>query len=204
MRKLLPPRTGTPADLLVIGLGNPGDEYAATRHNVGQWTLELLAKRHGVSVKKAMGKALWGHARVGGKLLALGIPGTYMNLSGEGVAPLVRRYGVDDFEKLLIIHDEIDLPVGRIQLKLGGGLAGHNGLKSITHHLKSQDYARLRIGVGRPPGQQAVADYVLKRPSAVDRKELEVVVEEAADAVELVLSRGIQPAMGQYNGKDDL
>jgi peptidyl-tRNA hydrolase, PTH1 family len=196
---VLPVRTGTPADLLVIGLGNPGSDYAHTRHNVGQDAVELLAERHGVSLKKAMGKALWGHARIGGKLLALGLPGTYMNLSGEGVAPLARRYGIDDMSKLVIIHDELDLPVGRMQVKLGGGLAGHNGLKSIKHHMKSDEFARLRIGIDRPPGQQPVSDYVLRHPGAADRKELEVTIEQAADAVEMILTQGLDQAMNLYN-----
>ncbi len=193
------PKSGTPADLLVIGLGNPGSEYERTRHNVGQEVVELLARRHQVTLKRAMGKALWGHARIGDKLLALGLPGTYMNLSGEGVAPLVRRYSIDDLGALLVVHDELDIPVGRMQLKVGGGLAGHNGLKSIKHHLKDDAFARLRIGIGRPPGQQPVSDYVLKRPSAADRGELDVVIEKAADAVETMLAYGITTAMNQHN-----
>jgi len=146
-----------------------------------------------------MGQALWGHARVGGKLLALGLPGTYMNLSGEGVAPLVRRYGIEDLADLLVVHDELDLPTGRLQLKLGGGLAGHNGLKSIKHHLKDDAFARLRIGIDRPPGQQPVSDYVLRRPTGAQRTELDVAVQEAADAVEAVLAEGLSQAMNRVN-----
>lgn len=148
-----------------------------------------------------MGKALWGHVRLGDKLLALGLPGTYMNLSGEGVSPLVRRYGIEDVTRLLVVHDELDLEPGRLQLKLGGGLAGHNGLKSIKHHLKTDEFARLRIGIGRPPGQQPVADYVLRRPGAAERTELDIVIQEAADAVELVLAQGLEAAMNQYNNR---
>ena len=105
---MAPKSSGTPADLLVIGLGNPGAEYQHTRHNAGEDAVRLLAERHGVALKKAMGKAYWGHVRIGDKLLALGLPGTYMNLSGEGVEPLVRRYGIEDLTKLIILHDEVD------------------------------------------------------------------------------------------------
>ena len=197
--KLREPRSGTPADLLVIGLGNPGEQYALTRHNAGQLAVEALARRHGVTLKRAMGVALWGHVRVGDKLLGLGVPGTFMNVSGEGVAPLVRRYGIEDLSKLVIIHDELDLEPGRIQVKLGGGLAGHNGLKSIKHHLKDDSFVRIRIGVGRPPGQQSTSDYVLRRPSAAERVSFEDSIETAADAAETILDHGIQTAMNQFN-----
>ncbi len=197
--KLREPRTGTPADLLVIGLGNPGDEYAQTRHNAGRLAVETLARRHGVDLKRAMGVALWGHVRVGDKLLALGVPGTFMNMSGEGVAPLVRRYGIEDLEKLVIIHDELDIDAGRLQIKRGGGLAGHNGLKSIKHHLKDDAFTRIRIGVGRPPGQQSGADYVLRRPGASERAGFDISVETAADAAEEILSDGVQAAMNRFN-----
>lgn len=184
---------------MVIGLGNPGADYARTRHNVGQDVVELMAERNGIALKRAMGKALWGHTRIAGKLVALGLPGTYMNLSGEGVAPLVRRYGIDDLSRLLVVHDELDLPVGKIQLKLGGGLAGHNGLKSIKHHLKDDGFARLRIGIGRPPGQQPVSDYVLRRPSAAERTDLDIEIERCIDAIEMIVSQGLDQAMNQYN-----
>lgn len=197
--KLREPRTGTPADLLVIGLGNPGDQYAQTRHNAGQLAVEMLARRHGVTLKRAMGVALWGHVRIGEKLLALGIPGTFMNVSGEGVAPLVRRYSIDNLENLVIIHDELDLEPGRIQIKLGGGLAGHNGLKSIKHHLKDDAFARIRVGVGRPPGPGPTSDYVLRRPGSAERADFETSIETAADAAEDILSYGIQTAMNHFN-----
>ena len=146
-----------------------------------------------------MGVAHWGNARVGGKLLALGLPGTYMNLSGEGTAPLVRRYGIDDLTKLVIVHDEVDLPVGRIQVKMGGGLAGHNGLKSIKHHLKDDSFTRIRIGVDRPDGRQSVSDWVLKRAGKADADLLQVAVETAADAAEMILQEGPVPAMNRFN-----
>ena len=183
------PRVGTPADLLVVGLGNPGAEYAGTRHNVGADVVALLAARHGERLKRGKERALTAEARVGGKRVALAFPQTYMNESGLAVAPLVRRYGIDDLEQLVIVHDELDLPVGRLKVKVGGGLAGHNGLKSIDAHLKSDGFVRVRIGVGKPPGKQHGADHVLKPPGKAERQELDIVIEEAADAVEMILDR---------------
>jgi PTH1 family peptidyl-tRNA hydrolase len=196
-------RRGTPADLLVVALGNPGAEYAGTRHNVGVEVIELLAARHGGKLKRAKERALAGEVRIGDKRVALAFPQTYMNLSGESVAPLVRRHGITDPNRLVIVHDEIDLPVGRIKIKVGGGLAGHNGLKSIKAHLHTDDFVRIRIGVGRPPGQKMGADHVLKRPGKADRAELDVVVQEAADAVEMILTDGVEAAMNRYNAPND-
>ena len=140
---------------------------------------------------------------VDGCRLALAIPLTYMNLSGEAVAPLVRRHGIDDPHHLVIVHDELDLPVGRMKLKLGGGLAGNNGLKSIRAHLHTDDFARIRIGIGKPPGKAQGADHVLKKPGKAARGELDVVVQEAADAVEMILSDGIAVAMNRFNTRAD-
>lgn len=192
-------RRGTPADLLVVGLANPGAEYEGTRHNVGGEVVELLADRHGAKLRKGKERALSDEVVVGGRRLALAIPLTYMNLSGEAVAPLVRRHGIDDPHRLVIVHDELDLPVGRMKLKLGGGLAGNNGLKSIKAHLHTDDFARVRIGIGKPPGRREGVDHVLKRPGKADRAELDIMVVEAADAVELILTDGIAAAMNQYN-----
>jgi PTH1 family peptidyl-tRNA hydrolase len=192
-------RRGTPADLLVVGLGNPGAEYEGTRHNVGAEVVQLLAERHGAKLKKSKERAIVDEVVVGGRRLALAIPLTYMNLSGEAVAPLVRRHGIEDPHRLVIVHDELDLPVGRLKLKLGGGLAGNNGLRSIKAHLHTDDFARVRIGIGRPPGRTEGVDHVLKKPGKADRAELDIVVVEAADAVELILSDGIDAAMHRYN-----
>ena len=192
-------RRGTPADLLVVGLGNPGAEYEGTRHNVGAEVINLLASRHGAKLRKGKERAMVDEVNVGGRRLALAVPMTYMNLSGEAVAPLVRRHGIEDPHHLVIVHDELDLPVGRLKLKLGGGLAGNNGLKSIKAHLHTDDFARVRIGIGKPPGRAEGTDHVLKRPGKADRAELDIVVVEAADAVELILSDGIDVAMHRYN-----
>lgn len=194
-----PERRGTPADLLVVGLGNPGAEYEGTRHNVGAEVVALLADRHGGRLRLGKERALVDEVRIGDQRVALAFPQTYMNLSGESVAPLVRRHGIEDPERLVVVHDELDLPVGRVKLKVGGGLAGNNGLKSIVAHLKTQDFARVRIGVGKPPGRQQGADHVLRRPGKADRAELDVAVVEAADAVESILADGMAAAMNRVN-----
>ena len=196
-------RRGTPADLLVVGLANPGTEYAGTRHNVGAEVVELLAGRHGAKLRKGKERSLVDEITVDGKRLALAIPQTYMNLSGEAVAPLVRRHGITDLHHLVIVHDELDLPVGRIQVKVGGGLAGNNGLKSVKAHLHTDDFVRVRIGIGKPPGRKEGADHVLKKPSKAERLELDVTVVEAADAVELILADGAAAAMNRFNTRPE-
>jgi PTH1 family peptidyl-tRNA hydrolase len=192
-------RRGTPADLLAVGLANPGAEYAGTRHNVGAEVVQLLADRHGGRLKKGKERAIVDEVRVDGRRLALAVPQTYMNLSGEAVAPLVRRYGITDLHRLVIVHDELDLPVGRIQVKVGGGLAGNNGLKSVKAHLHTDDFVRIRVGIGKPEGRKQGADHVLKRPGKADRLELDIAVVEAADAVEVLLAEGDAAAMNRFN-----
>jgi PTH1 family peptidyl-tRNA hydrolase len=196
-------RRGTPADLLVVGLANPGAEYEGTRHNVGGEVVLLLADRHGGKLRKARERALVDELVLGGKRLALAVPLTYMNLSGEAVAPLVRRHGIDDPARLVVVHDELDLPVGRLKLKLGGGLAGNNGLRSVKAHLHTDAFARVRIGIGKPPGRTDGVDHVLKRPGKADRAALDVVIAEAADAVEMILAEGIDAAMARFNARPD-
>ena len=191
-------RRGTAADLLVVGLGNPGDEYARTRHNVGAEVVEILAKRHGATLKKGKERARVDQVRIGSSLVALAIPLTYMNESGMAVAPLVRRYGVEP-EQLVIVQDELDLPVGVLKVKNGGGLAGHNGLRSIKAHVHSDAFLRVRIGVGKPVAKEHGADHVLKKFSKRERTEIDVVIEEAADAVELIVSDGVDAAMNRVN-----
>jgi PTH1 family peptidyl-tRNA hydrolase len=193
------PRTGASADLLVVGLGNPGEEYSKTRHNVGAEVVEILARRHGGKLRRQKERSLTDEVNVGGKRVALAIPMTYMNLSGEAVAPLVRRYGVEPGQ-LVVVQDEMDFELGRLQVKNGGGLAGHNGLKSIVAHLHTQDFVRIRIGIGKPPGSRQGADHVLRRFSKAERSEIDVTLEEAADAVELILAEGVEVAMNRVNG----
>jgi PTH1 family peptidyl-tRNA hydrolase len=192
-------RRGTPADLLVVGLGNPGSEYQASRHNVGAEVIELLAQRHGGTLKRTRERALVAEVRIEDDRVALAFPQTYMNLSGEAVALLVKRHGITDPERIVIVHDELDLPLGRIQIKRGGGLAGHNGLRSIKAHLHTDEFVRVRIGVGKPVTKEQGADHVLRRPAKRDRLELDVSVNEAADAVELIRSEGVDAAMNRVN-----
>ena len=192
-------RRGTPADLLVVGLGNPGAEYAHTCHNVGADVVELLAQRHDGRLKTGKEQALVGEVRIGDRRVVLAFPQTYMNDSGRSVGLLARRHGVDDATHLVVVHDELDLPTGRIKLKAGGGLAGHNGLKSIKAHLHTDAFLRVRVGVGKPPGRQSGADYVLKRPGKAERAELDVAIVEAADAVEAILTDGFDAAMNHAN-----
>ena len=194
-------RRGTPADLLVVGLGNPGSEYQASRHNVGAEVVELLAQRHGGTLKRTRERALVAEVRIEDDRVALAFPQTYVNLSGEAVALLVKRHGITDPERIVIVHDELDLPLGRIQIKRGGGLAGHNGLRSIKAHLHTDEFVRVRIGVGKPVTKEQGADHVLRRPPKRDRLELDVSVHEAADAVELIRSEGVDAAMNRINAQ---
>jgi PTH1 family peptidyl-tRNA hydrolase len=184
---------------VVVGLGNPGARYAGTRHNAGADVVELLASRHGGRLRSGKELALVDEVRIDGQRVALAFPQTYMNDSGQAVQQLVRRFGVEDLARLVIVHDELDLPLGRLKLKLGGGLAGHNGLRSIKAHLHSDGFARVRIGIGKPPGAKQGADHVLSKLGKAARTELEIVVEEAADAVEAILADGFDAAMNRYN-----
>lgn len=193
------PRTGTAADLLVVGLGNPGDEYAHTKHNVGADVLAILAKRHGARLRRGKERALADEVNIAGRRVALAVPLTWMNDSGESVRLLVRRYGVTP-EQLVVVHDELDLPVAALRVKSGGGLAGHNGLRSITSHVHSDDFQRVRIGVGKPSTKEDGADHVLSRFSKRERTEIDTTLEQAADAVELIATSGVAVAMNRYNG----
>src|SRR5215207_2419601 len=186
---------GTPFDWLVIGLGNPGKEYARSRHNVGEEVVRLLAERHGAGFKAGKHNAEIAETRFGDARVALAFPLTYMNDSGQAASALVRRYKVESPDKIVIVHDELDLPPGEVKLKAGGGLAGHNGLRSITQHLKTQDYLRVRIGVGQPPSKEHGAGHVLNRVPAAERQLLDIAVAESADAVEAIVARGIDAAM---------
>jgi PTH1 family peptidyl-tRNA hydrolase len=196
---------GAPFDWLVVGLGNPGKEYARTRHNVGAECVELLGRRHDAPLKAGRDNALVGEARFGtgsdAPRAALAFPLTFMNESGQAVAALVRRYRIDSPEQIIVVQDELDLEPGALKLKQGGGLAGHNGLRSITQHLKTQDYLRVRIGVGKPPDKGRGASHVLTRVPTRQRDLLDTVIAEAADAVEMIVHDGIDAAMAQYNSR---
>jgi peptidyl-tRNA hydrolase, PTH1 family len=192
---------GTPADLVVVGLGNPGPKYEHTRHNVGFDTVELLAARHGGQLKAIKGTpALSCELRIGLARVVLVEPTTFMNESGQGVGPVLRRHGVDDPARLVVVHDELDLPPGRMKVKVGGGLAGHNGLRSIKAHCHTTDFVRVRIGVGKPPDPQRGADHVLRRVPTSERTLLDAIIVHAADAVDCIAADGVEAAMERFNG----
>jgi PTH1 family peptidyl-tRNA hydrolase len=193
-------RSGTAPDLLVVGLGNPGREYEGSRHNVGADAVRRLAERHGGRLKRdkrALAEA--DTVRIGSARIALAVPLTYMNESGQAVGALYRRLGLTDPTHLVVVHDELDLEPGRLKLKCGGGLAGHNGLRSIKSHLGTDGFTRVRIGVGKPPSKERGADHVLRRPGAKTRQVLDDAVERAADAVERILADGLDRAMNEVN-----
>ena len=193
-------RSGSSADLLVVGLGNPGDQYSRTRHNAGRWVVDELVRRHDGRLRRARRQqALVCELRLAQRRVAAAVPVTWMNESGRAVAPLVRRFGIRDLSCLVVVHDELDLPVGRLKVKTGGGLAGHKGLESIRAHVRSEAFTRVRIGVGRPDMTPKGGDYVLKPPGRAERAELEAVVERAADAVEYYLDHGLEPTMNRFN-----
>lgn len=194
----LRPRRGAAADLLVVGLGNPGDEYRGSRHNVGADVVELLAQRHGGRLRKRKERSLVDEVTIEGRRVALAVPLTYVNDSGLAVGALVRRFGVSP-EALVVVHDELDLPVAELKVKSGGGLAGHKGLRSIVAHLHSQDFQRVRIGVGKPVSKDRGADHVLNRFGKRERAEVAVTVEQAADAVEAIVGDGVDAAMNRFN-----
>lgn len=185
---------------LVVGLGNPGPAYAGNRHNVGAMVLDVLGERVGGSFRTHKARAAVLEGRLGtlpggapGPRVVLAKPSSYMNESGGPVAGLVQFFkpGVDH---VVVVHDELDIPYADLRLKLGGGEGGHNGLRSITRSLGTKDYLRVRVGVGRPPGRMDAADYVLKDFSGAERKDLGVLLEEAADAVEMLVTMGLLDA----------
>lgn len=185
---------------LVVGLGNPGAAYARTRHNVGEEAVGELARRRGVRLRPGRDDALVYEGRIDDHDVVLAFPTTFMNESGRAVGKLMRRHGIVEPSQLIVVHDELDLPPGVVRVKVGGGLAGHNGLRSITQHLGTQDYVRVRIGVGKPPHRDRGADHVLTRVPAAERSLLDVAVQEATDAVETILNDGPDAAMQRFNG----
>ena len=180
--------------LLVVGLGNPGPRYETTRHNVGFMVANVLAARLGTGFKvhkKSGAEVTTG--RLGGRSVVLAKPRVYMNESGRQVGPLANFYSVAPAD-VIVIHDELDIDFGRIRLKLGGGEGGHNGLRSVASALSSKDFHRVRIGIGRPPGRKDPAAYVLENFSSAERTEVPTILEQAADATELLIRDGLEPA----------
>lgn len=180
--------------LLVVGLGNPGPNYAKTRHNLGFVVADLLAERLGSKFKvhkRSGAEVVTG--RIGSRPIVLAKPRTYMNESGRQVGPLAKFYSVPPAD-IVVVHDELDIEFGRIRLKFGGGVAGHNGVRSVSAALGSKDFQRVRIGIGRPPGRKDPASFVLENFTVAERAEVPVLCEQAADATELLVAQGLEPA----------
>lgn len=189
----------TPPEWIVLGLGNPGDRYANTRHNVGDDAVRLVGERVGATFRAGKNDAFVAETRISDLRCVLAVPVTFMNESGRSAASLVKRFGLNDSSRLIVVHDELDLEPGDTRLKMGGGLAGHNGLKSIAQHLGTNEFLRVRIGVGRPPSADRGANWVLSKVSQRSRAELDIGVVKAADALELVVSNGVENAMQSVN-----
>lgn len=183
---------------IIVGLGNPGPEYASTRHNAGQMVLALLAERIGARFKAHRTRTDIAEGRLVGQPVTLARPHSYMNLSGGPVSALMTFYKASP-ERLVVIHDELDVSFGAVRLKQGGGDNGHNGLRSISQSLGTRDYYRARFGVGRPPGRMDAAAFVLKDFSAPERKELPFAIDRCADAVEALVTKGLVPAQNEFH-----
>jgi PTH1 family peptidyl-tRNA hydrolase len=193
-------RVGTPCSWLIVGLGNPGTQYDGTRHNVGADAIHLLVKRHGGTLKvERHQRAELAEVTIAGTRVALAIPTTFMNESGAALRPLEKRTGVALPSQLVVVHDELDLAPGVVRVKDGGGLAGHNGLRSIVSVLGDQSFARVRIGIGKPPSKEQGANHVLSKLSKAAREELDAATVRAADAVELLIAQGLERAMNATN-----
>ncbi|MEK7278000.1 MAG: aminoacyl-tRNA hydrolase [Chloroflexota bacterium] len=184
---------------LIIGLGNPGREYAFNRHNVGFMAVDRFAKAHKTAFTRRQGRALVTSIRLGETPVVLAKPQTFMNLSGEAVKSLLKFYDVS-LTQLLVCFDDIDLPVGTIRLRPEGGSAGQNGMKSIIEQLGTQEYPRLRIGIGRPPGRMDAADYVLQDFKGFDAEVIETTLDKAVQTIEVFIREGIVTAMNRFNG----
>lgn len=197
-------RRGVASSLVIVGLANPGDEYAGSRHNVGGDAVRLVAQRRSATLKlESRQRCLSASIQTPRGVVTLAVPTTFMNESGAALPPLLRRTSLEDLTHLVVAHDELDLEPGRLQLKLGGGLAGHNGLRSIAQTLGTQEFARLRIGIGKPPSKDRGADYVLQRPTGARKAALGNDVAAAADAIELLLDYDFEDAQRRVNAARD-
>ncbi len=194
------PRRGSASTLLIVGLANPGTKYEGSRHNIGGDAVRLLAQRRNATFqieRRQRAETCSFNSERG--IVTLSIPTTFMNESGASLPPLMRRISITDPGTVLVVHDELDLEPGRLQLKVGGGLAGHNGLRSIADVLSSNEFPRLRIGIGKPERKEQVTDWVLRRPTGAMRESLLIDTNEAADALEAVIDFGLEEAQRRVN-----
>ncbi|HEY5262856.1 MAG TPA: aminoacyl-tRNA hydrolase [Acidimicrobiales bacterium] len=193
-------RRGSASTLVILGLANPGSEYEGSRHNVGGDAVRLVAERRGVKLThESRQRALTATIPTPRGPVTLAVPTTFMNESGAALPPLLKRTSLEDLSRLVVAHDELDLEPGRLQLKFGGGLAGHNGLRSIAKTLATNDFSRLRIGIGKPPSKEQGADYVLQRPTGARKVAMAEFVSAAADAVETLLDYEFEDAQQRVN-----
>lgn len=183
---------------LVIGLGNPGNRYDNTKHNVGFETVDLLAEKYNIKLSKLKHKALYGDGTIENKKVILSKPQTYMNLSGESVRDMAEWYKIP-MQNIIIIYDDIDLQLGKIRVRPKGSSGTHNGMRSVLYHIQSEDFPRIRIGVGRPPEGWDLADYVLSKFSSEERKVINESILQAAEAVPVIIKSGTEAAMNKYN-----
>lgn len=183
---------------LIAGLGNPGSRYEGTRHNIGFMVARNLAERAGIALKREGHQGIYGTGRLAGQEATILLPQAYMNRSGASVGSAFKSLGLTPGD-LVVVHDDIDLPFGQLRIRVGGGHGGHNGIRSIREVLGSGDFLRVKVGIGRPPEGQEVADYVLRPFSAEEKKGLDALIAAATDVVERILAAGVQQAMNEYN-----
>ncbi|MDY4515952.1 MAG: aminoacyl-tRNA hydrolase [Lachnospiraceae bacterium] len=186
---------------IIVGLGNPGKQYAHTRHNVGFDTIDMLAERYRISVDTKKHKALYGKGMIEGRKVILAKPQTFMNLSGESVRELIDFYKIDEAKELIVIYDDISLEPGQLRLRAKGSAGGHNGIKNIIAHLGGQEFGRVKVGIGEKPKGYDLADYVLGHFSKEERQKMDASLERAADAVVRILVDDMASAMNEYNKK---
>jgi PTH1 family peptidyl-tRNA hydrolase len=186
--------------LIAVGLGNPGARYELTRHNAGAMTVDVLVRRAGASLTRHRSGCLVADLTLAGGRAVAARPTTFMNESGRPVRELLRWYG-SGAGRLVVIHDELDIPFGQVRVKRGGGVAGHNGLRSVAAHLHTTEFGRVRIGISRPPGRRDPVDWVLERFSSAEREDLPAIIERAADAVERIADAGLDAAMNDFNAR---
>jgi len=196
---LLRLRTSPQPTWLVVGLGNPGEQYRSTRHNVGFLAVDRLGKVHEISATRSEKRALVGYGSIADVPVALVKPQTFMNLSGESVAPLMRSHQLTPAH-LIIITDDLDLPLGKIRIRRSGSPGGHNGLKSLVHELGTEEFPRIRIGIGRPAPGNTVIDHVLSDFSPSETTAIEEAISRSKDAVEVIITAGVDDAMQRFNG----
>ncbi len=185
---------------VIAGLGNPGNKYENTRHNVGFSTIDLLSSKHGIKVNKLKHKALTGEGTIAGERVLLVKPQTFMNLSGECIRDIAEWYKLP-MDNIIIVYDDVDLPVGTVRIRPKGSSGTHNGMKSVIYQLQSDEFPRIRIGIGKAPEGWDLADYVLSRFSADETGAIRESIERAADAAAAIVASGVSAAMNQYNGE---